>query len=276
MTNIMKIKNAIIIAVFFINYCEISHGQCISGNCQNGFGIYIFENKSKYEGNWRNSRPNGKGTFTEVDQTYTYEGNFVNGVEHGLGKYKFRNGNVVTVYYPFAGDMILVKGEMLGEIGNVSEEELAKIISNDKSILSQNNSSELMDFTQSKRVTLIKEGGVFMAKVNINGIIQLHFIIDSGASEVNIPNDVVSTLIRAQAIKPEDFLPGRTYVLADGSMVKSKRFVVRSLTIGSTTVNNVEACIGDRESPLLLGQTFFEKFSSWSIDNNSNSLTLVR
>ena len=74
----------------------------------------------------------------------------------------------------------------------------------------------------------------------------------------------------------EDFLPGKNYVLADGSIVQSARFYVRTLSIGGLTVENVEASIGSKESALLLGQSFLKKFARWSIDNYSNVLTLVR
>ncbi len=82
-------------------------------------------------------------------------------------------------------------------------------------------------------IPLIKKGGVYELPVEINGALTLHFVLDSGASEVLIPADVVLTLIRTGTIKDTDFLAGQTYVLADGSTVKSPRFILRSLKIGS-------------------------------------------
>src|SRR5438552_1343316 len=66
-------------------------------------------------------------------------------------------------------------------------------------------------------IPLLKKGGVYQLPLEINGVITLHFILDTGASDVNIPADVALTLHRAGTIRDADFLPGKTYTLADGS-----------------------------------------------------------
>jgi hypothetical protein len=50
-------------------------------------------------------------------------------------------------------------------------------------------------------VPLKTAGGVFVVPVEINGTVTLDFAIDSGASDVNVPADVFSTLKRAGTIK---------------------------------------------------------------------------
>ena len=77
-----------------------------------------------------------------------------------------------------------------------------------------------------EEISLSKKGGVYELPVEISGVLTLNFVLDSGASEVLIPADVVLTLIRTGTIKDTDFLPGQTYVLADGSTVKSPRFIL--------------------------------------------------
>ena len=57
--------------------------------------------------------------------------------------------------------------------------------------------------------------GYYALPVAINGVLTLHFILDSGATKVNIPADVALTLLRTGTITDSDFLPGATYVLAD-------------------------------------------------------------
>ena len=37
---------------------------CISGNCQNGFGEWVFDNGDKHKGYWKNGKKNGQGTYT--------------------------------------------------------------------------------------------------------------------------------------------------------------------------------------------------------------------
>jgi clan AA aspartic protease (TIGR02281 family) len=125
-----------------------------------------------------------------------------------------------------------------------------------------------------ENIPLIKKGGVYEIPVEINGVITLNFVLDTGASEVNIPADVALTLYRAGTIKDADFLPGQTYRLADGSRVNSSRFVLRSLKIGQRRITNVAASIGNISSSLLLGQNFLEKLGKWGIDSQKQVLTI--
>jgi predicted aspartyl protease len=59
-------------------------------------------------------------------------------------------------------------------------------------------------------------GGIFLVPVQINGAITLDFMVDSGASDVTVPADVFSTLMRAATIKSTDQIGEATYGLADG------------------------------------------------------------
>jgi predicted aspartyl protease len=68
-------------------------------------------------------------------------------------------------------------------------------------------------------IPLSMQGGTFVIPVLINGQITLNFTIDSGAADVSIPADVVSTLIRTGTIQESDFVGKKTYRLADGSSV---------------------------------------------------------
>jgi clan AA aspartic protease (TIGR02281 family) len=123
-------------------------------------------------------------------------------------------------------------------------------------------------------IHLVKDHGAFEVPVLINGVIPLNFIIDSGASDVSIPADVVLTLLRTGTVKDSDFIGTQTYTLADGSTTPSAVFMIRSLKVGSETIHNIRASISDIESPLLLGQSFLSRFNSWSIDNSRQLLIL--
>jgi len=116
--------------------------------------------------------------------------------------------------------------------------------------------------------------GVYQVPIRINDTITLDAILDSGASDVVIPADVVGTLIRSKTISASDFLGEQTYVLADGSKVPSERFIIRSLKVGSKTLENVSASIASAKAQILLGQSFLGRFRSWSIDNTQHALIL--
>lgn len=125
-----------------------------------------------------------------------------------------------------------------------------------------------------EEIPLRRVGGVYELPVEINGVLTLHFTLDTGASEVNIPADVVRTLYRAGTIQDTDFLPGKTYVLADGSTLRSARFLLKSLKIGSQRITNVPASIGPLTSTLLLGQNVLEQLGDWGIDSQRKVLKL--
>ena len=136
------------------------------------------------------------------------------------------------------------------------------------------NATDSLRVENGVRVKMVESGGIYHVPVLINDTLKLDFIVDSGASDVSIPSDVVLTLIRTGTIKKSDFIGTQTYYLADGSPVESKTFIVRSLKVGDRTVTDVRASIADVNGPLLLGQSFLSKFKSWSQDNVSHELVL--
>jgi clan AA aspartic protease (TIGR02281 family) len=117
-------------------------------------------------------------------------------------------------------------------------------------------------------------GGTFVVPVFINGAITLNFVVDSGAADVSVPADVVGTLIRAGTIGKSDFTGKQTYVLADGSTAPTNTFVIRSLKVGDILIENVKGSVSPAAGSLLLGQSFLQRFKSWSMDNNKHVLVL--
>jgi clan AA aspartic protease (TIGR02281 family) len=127
-----------------------------------------------------------------------------------------------------------------------------------------------------EEIALRNNGGVYVVPVRINEAITLDFIVDSGASDVLIPADVAMTLARTGTIAPGDFIGDREYRVADGSTLKSERFILRELKVGDRVLSNVVASIGSVKGELLLGQSFLARFGSWSIDNDRHLLALGR
>lgn len=128
--------------------------------------------------------------------------------------------------------------------------------------------------SDSESIAMEIEGGIYQVPVRFNDTITLSAVVDSGASDVSIPADIVLTLWRAKTINETDFLGTQTYILADGSKVPSSRFRLKSLKVGNRTIENVDASIADIKAQILLGQSFLSKFKSWSIDNERHALIL--
>lgn len=123
-------------------------------------------------------------------------------------------------------------------------------------------------------VELNKSGNVYQIPVRINDQITLDFVVDSGASDVQIPSDVIRTLIRLKTITGEDFIETKDYTQADGSVVTNERLVIKQLQVGDIIVKNVTVTAGKTDGYLLLGQSFLNRFSNWSVDNRKQALVL--
>lgn len=65
---------------------------CINGDCENGWGSYIFADKSLYVGEFSDGKRHGQGT--QVYRMGTkYKGTYVEGEREGFGTYYYINGN---------------------------------------------------------------------------------------------------------------------------------------------------------------------------------------
>jgi clan AA aspartic protease (TIGR02281 family) len=130
----------------------------------------------------------------------------------------------------------------------------------------------LVSSSCAEEISLKKEGGVYVVPVEVNGSITLDFVLDSGASDVSIPADVMLTLTRTGTVTSADLLEPMTYRLADGSTVSSPRFIVHRMRIGTIELEDIIASVAPTQGALLLGQSFLSKIASWRIDNNRHLL----
>ncbi|HEX3396371.1 MAG TPA: retroviral-like aspartic protease family protein [Steroidobacteraceae bacterium] len=126
------------------------------------------------------------------------------------------------------------------------------------------------------RIPLLKMSGGLIAPVIINHALKLNFIVDSGASDVSIPAEVFSSLVRANTVTRADITGTRPYKNADGEVFQSQTFIIRSLKLGNIEAPNVQAKVSSSNAPPLLGQSFLKRFKSWSIDNSTQELILQR
>jgi aspartyl protease family protein len=115
-------------------------------------------------------------------------------------------------------------------------------------------------------------GGVFVIPAVINGGTKSYFIVDSGAANVQIPEEVAEEMKRAGTLAESDFLGQRRFTLADGSGLQQRVFRLKSLQIGDRTMENVLAAVGAPRSRALLGQSFLRRLSWWKIDNVKNAM----
>lgn len=119
--------------------------------------------------------------------------------------------------------------------------------------------------------------GTFEIPVIINDVLKINLVFDSGASSVFLSPDVVLTLLRTGSLKESDFIGSSKYILADGSVLDSKEFMIKSLKVGSLILENVKGTVSESiKSTLLFGQSAIEKLGKYTIDYNGNKLILER
>ncbi|MBI5219692.1 MAG: caspase family protein [Bacteroidia bacterium] len=85
---------------------------CISGNCNDGYGVYIWPSGEKYEGNWKNDSRNGQGTnyFTTGA---VHIGMWKNDLKNGYGTYTYKKESIYEKYIgDFIDDKMTGKGEL--------------------------------------------------------------------------------------------------------------------------------------------------------------------
>jgi len=283
-----------------------ANGESYVGEFQNdqyhGRGTYAYANGDRYVGEFRDNRRNGQGTYTYASGA-SYVGEHQNGQINGRGTYTFANGaRYVGEYqndqYNGQGTFTFLDGRRhVGEWRDNKRNGQGSLFSPDGRLLYngvwQNNqfvqANDLPNpilaalpsparpptqTTSGTRVSLIREAGTFMVPVRINGVLELHFTVDSGASDVTIPADVVRTLVRTGTISESDFIGEQTYRLADGSTIKSATFRIRQLQVGDRTITNVLGSVANVNGSLLLGQSFLSRFQRVSFDYGQGVLVL--
>ena len=87
MKSLIKISTLLILGSSLL----LSKEGCIQGDCENGYGTYIFPSGQKYVGEWKNYLRNGHGTNTWSDGE-KYVGEFKDGLNHGHGTYTWSDG----------------------------------------------------------------------------------------------------------------------------------------------------------------------------------------
>lgn len=92
-----KMLKTLFFFLWLINSPFPADAQCVSGNCNNGYGVALFPEKGKarYNGQFLNQKPHGFGRAEYGDGSY-YEGNWLNGKWHGQGSMTLASGTLLT------------------------------------------------------------------------------------------------------------------------------------------------------------------------------------
>lgn len=78
-------KKIFYLILFFLITNSLQANDCLSGNCENGYGIQKIQNNSQYLGEFKNGQRNGQGVYY-YNENKKYVGSWKNDVRDGEGR----------------------------------------------------------------------------------------------------------------------------------------------------------------------------------------------
>ncbi len=124
-------------------------------------------------------------------------------------------------------------------------------------------------------VPFTKEGTVCKVKCKINNL-PLHFIFDTGASDVSMSTVEATFMLKNDFLSPDDIVGRQNYLTADGEITEGTVINLRNVDFGGLELNNVKASIvKSQKAPLLLGQSVLNRLGKIEIDNGKKVLKVT-
>ena len=129
--------------------------------------------------------------------------------------------------------------------------------------------------SKTEEVPFTKEGSVCKVKCSINGL-PLHFIFDTGASDVSISSVEATFMLKNGYLSSSDIIGRQNYMTADGNITEGTVINLRDVKLGDIHLNDIKASVVKNQSaPLLLGQSVFSKLGKIEIDNDHKVLRIT-
>lgn len=126
-----------------------------------------------------------------------------------------------------------------------------------------------------EEIPFTKEGGVCKVKCAINGL-PLHFIFDTGATDVSISSVEATFMAKNDFLSSSDIIGKQNYQTADENITEGTVINLKDVKLGSLHLNNIKASVvRNQAAPLLLGQSVLSKLGKIEIDNTKNVLRIT-
>ena len=126
-----------------------------------------------------------------------------------------------------------------------------------------------------EEIPFTKEGGVCKVKCAINGL-PLHFIFDTGATDVSISSVEATFMAKNDFLSSSDIIGKQNYQTADGNITEGTVINLKDVKLGSLHLNNIKASVvRNQAAPLLLGQSVLSKLGKIEMDNTKKVLRIT-
>lgn len=120
-----------------------------------------------------------------------------------------------------------------------------------------------------------KEGGVCKVKCTINSL-PLHFIFDTGASDVSLSNVEAAFMMKNDYLKNTDVIGRQNFMNANGEISEGTVINLKSVNFGGFHLDDIKASVVKNQSaPLLLGQSVLARLGKIEIDNDKRVIKIT-
>ncbi len=142
--------------------------------------------------------------------------------------------------------------------------------------LEQHHTDDTTHFEElTAEIPYTKEGGVTKVKCEINGL-PLHFVFDTGASDVTISAVEASFMFKNDYLSRHDVIGSQRYMDANGDVNEGTVINLKTVSFGGLELNNIRASVvHSQHAPLLLGQSVLQKLGKIEIDNTKQLLKIT-
>jgi hypothetical protein len=124
-------------------------------------------------------------------------------------------------------------------------------------------------------VNIITVNAMTKLKVKIGSFVYI-WLLDSGATDLLISDSLATQMMEQHLFSEKDFLGNATYNVANGKEVNCKVYKINNVQIGKFTIDNIMLATSPDVQDYLLGKSFLNKFSRWTIDNRRELLILEK
>lgn len=125
----------------------------------------------------------------------------------------------------------------------------------------------------SDTISILTLNGMSYLKLKIGSLIKI-WLFDTGASDMLINKEMEAILQKENIITDKNYLGIGEYEMANGVIDSCRRYSVDDIRIGKYHVDNIIIAVSDKAKRTILGRSLLNKFSSWALDNKTNTLIL--
>jgi clan AA aspartic protease (TIGR02281 family) len=166
---------------------------------------------------------------------------------------------------------VIYQKSLINEYREKHEKEISIVVSTDISA-----DDTISTINGTVEIPFIRENGVAKVKCAINDL-PLHFVFDTGASDVTLSLIEANFMLKNDYIKPADIIGTARYIDANGDITEGTVVNLRRVNFGDLELDNVRASVvRNQKAPLLLGQSVLGRLGKIEIDNANLKLKITQ